>query len=205
LDTTWLRWVQQLQAISQAGLTYSRDPFDRERFEQLRHLAAEMLAARTGAPLAAVLGWLHAEAGYATPKVDVRVAVFRDNRILLVREAADQRWSVPGGWADVGESAAEVAVREVREESGYEVRVTKLLGIWDKAKHEHPPQLWYVYKIFFRAELTGGAARTGFETDDTGWFTRDAVPELSVDRITHRQIARLFEHHDSPELPADFD
>ena len=205
MDATWLRWLQQLQTISQAGLTYSRDPFDRERFEQLRRILAEMLAAQSAAPLETVLGWLRAEVGYATPKVDIRVAVFRDNRILLVHEAADKRWSVPGGWADVGESAAEVAAREVREESGYEVRVTKLLGICDKAKHEHPHQFWYVYKIFFRAELTGGSACTGTETDDIGWFTRDAVPELSLDRITHRQIARLFEHHDSPHLPADFD
>jgi ADP-ribose pyrophosphatase YjhB (NUDIX family) len=205
MDTTWLRWVQQLHVISQAGLTYCRDPFDRERFEQLRRIVAEMIAARTAASLETVLQWLRAEAGYATPKVDIRVAVFRDNHVLLVREAVDQRWSLPGGWADVGESAAEAAAREVREESGYEVRVTKLLGICDKAKHEHPPQFWYVYKIFFRAELTGGSARTGIETDDVGWFTRDAVPELSVDRITHRQIARLFEHHDSPDLAADFD
>jgi ADP-ribose pyrophosphatase YjhB (NUDIX family) len=205
MDATWLRWVQQLQTISQAGLTYSRDPFDRERFEQLRRILAEMLAAQSAAPLETALGWLRAEVGYPTPKVDIRVAVFRDNRILLVHEATDKRWSVPGGWADVGESAAEVAAREVREESGYEVRVTKLLGVCDKAKHEHPARFWYIYKIFFRAELTGGSACTGIETDDIGWFTRDAIPELSIDRITHRQIARLFEHHDSPNLPADFD
>jgi ADP-ribose pyrophosphatase YjhB (NUDIX family) len=201
----WLARAQRLQFIAQAGLTYSRDPYDRERFEQIQAVAAEILADGAGEPVDRVLSILRAEKGYATPKVDIRVAVFEDNRVLLVREASDGRWSLPGGWADVGETPAAVAVREAKEESGYDVRVIKLLALLDKAAHDPSPTLWYTYKIFFRGELLGGAPVTGHETAEVGWFARDALPELSVPRNTPAQLARLFEHHDAPDLPADFD
>jgi ADP-ribose pyrophosphatase YjhB (NUDIX family) len=201
----WLSWTQQMQAIAQAGLTYSQGPYDRQRYEQLQALAAEILSHHTAAPLAETLAIVRAEAGYATPKVDVRAAVFRNGRILLVRETSDRRWSLPGGWADVGDSPSEVAAREVQEESGYEVRVTKILAVLDKARHAHPPDLWYAYKLIFLAEVVGGAPRASHETSEVGWFDRDALPELSVPRITTGQIARVFVHHDHPELPTDFD
>jgi 8-oxo-dGTP pyrophosphatase MutT (NUDIX family) len=134
----WLTWARELQSIAQAGLTYSRDPYDRERFEQMQRVGAEMIAHHLQEPLETVLPLLRAEKGYATPKIDVRSAVFQDGRILLVRESADGRWSLPGGWCDVGESASAVAARETLEESGYDVRVTKLLGLLDKAHHGHP-------------------------------------------------------------------
>jgi ADP-ribose pyrophosphatase YjhB (NUDIX family) len=201
----WLERAQRLQFIAQAGLTYSRDPYDRERFEQIQAVAAEILAEGAGAPVDEVLPILQLEKGYATPKVDIRVAVFEDGRVLLVREASDGRWSLPGGWADVGETPAGVAVREAKEESGYDVRVTKLLGVLDKARHEPSPALWYTYKIFFRGELVGGAPVTGHETAEVGWFARQELPPLSVARNTPGQLARLFEHCDTPDLPADFD
>src|ERR1019366_3441386 len=138
----WLSWTQRLQALAQAGLTYSQGPYDRERYEELQRLAAEVLAHHTSAPFDQALAIVRAEAGYATPKVDVRTAVFQNGRVLLVRETSDGRWSLPGGWADVGDTPSEVAAREVREESGYEVRVTKLLAVLDKARHAHPPELW---------------------------------------------------------------
>lgn len=202
----WLRWADALQTIASAGLTYSHDPFDRERFEQVRAVAAEILAGHTDLSLPAAAAHLAAEPGYATPKVDVRAAVF-DNagRVLLVQELADGRWSLPGGWADLGESPAEVAVREVREEAGLEVRAVKLLAALDKRKHPHPPQLAYTYKLFLRCEVLGGTLRTSHETPAVDWFRRDALPPLSLDRVVPTELERMFQHLDDPELPADFD
>jgi len=201
----WLARAQRLHLIAQAGLTYSRDPFDRERFEQIQAMAAEILAEGMDEPVERVLAILQAENGYATPKVDIRVAVFENDRVLLVREASDGRWALPGGWADVGETPAHVAVREAKEESGYDVRVTKLLAVLDKARHDPTPALWYTYKIFFRGEIAGGSPSTGHETAEVGWFGRHELPPLSVARNTPEQLARLFEHADEPDLPADFD
>ena len=201
----WLSWTQRLQAIAQAGLTYSQGPYDRERYEQLQRLAAEVLTHHTSASPEQALAIVRAEAGYATPKVDVRTAVFQNGRVLLVRETSDGRWSLPGGWADVGDTPSEVAAREVREESGYEVRVTKLLAVLDKARHAHPPELWYTYRLFFLAELLGGAPQGSHETSEVGWFERGGLPELSTPRVTADQIERLFVHHDHPSLPTDFD
>src|SRR5687768_8074266 len=126
----WLDWARSLQTIAQAGLHYSRDPFDRERFEQVQGVAAEIIAEHTHGDVASMLQTLRAEPGYVTPKVDIRAVVFDRDRLLLVKESSDGCWAVPGGWADVGESPAEVAVREVREEAGYDVRATKLLAVF---------------------------------------------------------------------------
>lgn len=201
----WLRWADALQTIASAGLTYSRDPFDRDRFEQVRAVAAEILARQSDLSLPAAAERLRAEPGYVTPKVDVRAVVFDGDRVLLVREASDGRWSLPGGWADVGESPAEVAAREVREESGLEVRVTRLLAVLDKRKHPHPPQLAYVYKLFFLCEVTGGALRTSTETPGVDWFTRRTLPPLSLDRVLPAQVERMFQLRELPGAPADFD
>jgi ADP-ribose pyrophosphatase YjhB (NUDIX family) len=201
----WLRWADALQTIASAGLTYSRDPFDRDRFEQVRAVAAEILARHTDLALPDAEARLRAEAGYVTPKVDVRAAVFEGDRVLLVQEISDGRWSLPGGWADVGESPAEVAAREVREEAGLEVRVARLLAVLDKRKHPYPPQVWHVYKLFFLCEVTGGALRTSAETPGVDWFRRDALPPLSLDRVLPAQVDRLFHLREQPGLPADFD
>jgi ADP-ribose pyrophosphatase YjhB (NUDIX family) len=202
---SWLTWADALQTIAAAGLTYSRDPFDRERFEAVQRIAAEILALRTDLDLEVAVERLRAEPGYVTPKVDVRAAVFDAGRVLLVKEVADGRWSLPGGWADLGESPAEVAAREVREEAGLEVRPVKLLAVLDKRKHPHPPQLGHAYKLFFRCEVTGGALRPSAETPAVDWFPRDALPPLSLDRVLPAQVARLFAHLDAPCLPTDFD
>jgi ADP-ribose pyrophosphatase YjhB (NUDIX family) len=201
----WLRWADALQTIASAGLTYSRDPFDRDRFEQVRAIAAEILASHTDLALPAAAERLRAEPGYATPKVDVRAVVLDGEGVLLVREVSDGRWSVPGGWADVGESPAEVAAREVREETGLEVRVRRLLAVLDKRKHPHPPQVSHVYKLFFLCEVTGGALRTSFETPAVAWFPRGALPPLSVDRVLPAQVERMIHLADHPDLAPDFD
>jgi ADP-ribose pyrophosphatase YjhB (NUDIX family) len=205
VEMQWLRWSQHIQAIAQTGLAYARDPFDLERYQKLRDLAVQIAAAHLERPEDAVRAVLAAEQGYPTPKVDVRAVVFREGRVLLVREAADGRWSLPGGWADIGESPAQVATREVLEETGYQVRAAKVLAVYDKARHEHPPSMLYVYKLFFRCELIGGEARTSHETEAVGFFGREAIPPLSTGRVTTAQIRRMFEHHDREDLPADFD
>jgi ADP-ribose pyrophosphatase YjhB (NUDIX family) len=201
----WLRWVQRLQSITQAGLTYTRDPYDRERYEQLQQLTAELASAGDEAMTPSWLALLAAEKGYATPKVDVRAVVAKDGKLLFIREAQDGLWSLPGGWADLGESPREVAVREVLEESGYVVRATKLLAVYDKAKHEHPAELWYCYKLFVACELVGGAPAPSHETLDVAFFGADALPALSRPRITEAQIQRMFAHLAQPQLPTDFD
>jgi len=201
----WLRIADALQTIASAGLTYSQDPFDRDRFEQVRALAAEILSGHTDLSLEEASARLRAEPGYATPKVDVRAALLDGDKVLLVREVSDGRWSLPGGWAEVGESPGEVAVREVREETGLSVRVLKLAAVLDKRKHPHPPQLSYVYKLFFLCEVLGGTLRTSFETPGVDWFPRAALPPLSLDRVLPSQVERLFAHRDDPALPTEFD
>lgn len=202
----WLEWAQRIQAIAQTGLTYGKDPYDLERYEELRVLAAEICANYLGQPLEQVRDIFTLEQGYPTPKVDVRAAVFNpQGELLLVRERSDGRWSLPGGWADVGESPGEMAVRETREESGFAVRPVKLLAVYDLAKHAHPPSYWHTYKLVLRCDLVGGAAQTSLETDDVGFFARGNMPPLSLSRVTPEQIERLFQHYHDPNLPTDFD
>lgn len=200
-----LRWLQRLQTISQAGLTYAKDPYDRERYVQLQELAAEVAASITARPTEELLQIIRAEKGYATPKVDVRTVVEREGKLLFMRESQDGLWSLPGGWADIGESPSEIAQRDVLEETGFEVKATRLLAVYDKAKHDHPPEFWYCYKLFLRCELRGGAPHYGHETLDCGFFGRDELPPLSTPRVTLSQVQRMFEHVADPSLPTDFD
>jgi len=149
MNPAWLDWIQRLQAIAQTGLTYAADPYDVERYEQLREIAAEIAAAHSDTEFERISGLFADQAGYATPKVDVRGAVFRDDMILLVKERSDGGWTLPGGWADVGDSPGDAVVREIAEESGYQTRVVKLLALYDRNKHGHPPYPFHAYKIFF--------------------------------------------------------
>jgi ADP-ribose pyrophosphatase YjhB (NUDIX family) len=202
----WLDWTKRLQAIAQTGLTYAADRYDIERYTELRQVAAEMLAAGSGQDVAPVLAMLTQQTGYATPKVDTRGVVFRDDQVLLVRERAEGRWTLPGGWADVCASPAENVEREVWEESGYRVRAVKLLAVFDRSKHHQEPLLpFHVYKLFMLCSLLGGEATPSFETDAIGFFSEGDLPALSLGRVTPGQLARMFEHHRNPELPADFD
>jgi ADP-ribose pyrophosphatase YjhB (NUDIX family) len=206
LEPQWLRWARQLQAIAQNGLTYAQNAYDVERFEAVRQVAAEMMAAGSGTDLSRILDLFSAEVGYATPKVDVRGVVFRGDALLLVRELADGGWTLPGGWADPNESPGEAVVREVFEESGFQTRAVKLLAVYDRSKHPHvPPYPYHIYKLFLRCELVGGAAADSEETSEAAFFRRDEIPKLSIARVTPGQIARLFEHRLHPEWPADFD
>jgi ADP-ribose pyrophosphatase YjhB (NUDIX family) len=205
-EPKWLKWARQLAAIAQNGLTYTENYFDRERYEQVRQVAAEMMAEQSGADFRKVLDLFSGDVGYATPKVDVRGVVFREDHILLVKEREDGLWTLPGGWADVNESPREAVVREVIEESGYHTRATKVLAIWDREKHPHtPPFPYHIYKIFILCELTGGEAAASPEIEQVAFFPENGLPDLSISRVTPGQIARLFEHHRHLDLPTDFD
>ena len=201
----WAAWVARLRALADTGLEYCTSEYDRQRYEELREMALAMAAELANSPLDRVRGLLQVEPGYVTPKVDVRAAVFEGDQVLLVREASDGLWTLPGGWADVGESAREAAEREAREESGYEVRATKLAAVYDRARHGHPPQAIYAYKLFFLCERTGGSPRASIETLDVAFHPVQALPALSLPRVTAAQIQRLSEHQRHPDWPTDFD
>lgn len=202
----WLAWAQQLEAIAQNGLTYAPNEFEIERYKKVREIAAEMMASQSGIDAEVIASYFAHGAGYETPRVDVRGVVFQDGGILLVRELMDGgRWTLPGGWADVGDSPSEAVVREVWEESGYRVQAAKVLALLDRNKHNHPGHIHHIYKVFVRCEVTGGEPTDSNETSDATFFKEDEIPELSEGRVTRKQIARLFEHYRNPDWPTDFD
>ncbi len=201
----WLRWAQRLQAIAQTGLTYSRDPFDRERYEELRGIALAMASGEIGVPAEDVRVAFASGLGYPTPKVDVRAVVFRGEELLLVRERRSGRWTLPGGWADAGDTPSRAAERETLEESGYRVRAGKVLAVLDKTRHEHPPSIDYTYKLLIGCRLEGGEPVTSHEIDAVGFFARDARPALDLDRTTPGQVELAYQHLADPARPADFD
>jgi ADP-ribose pyrophosphatase YjhB (NUDIX family) len=207
MEPKWLVWAREIQATAQTGLAYAKDVYDRQRYERLQQLAAVILAESAGIDTQVVKGLLARQMGYATPKVDVRGAVFKNEQILLVQERADPgRWTLPGGWADVNQSPRECVIAEVRDEAGLEVRPVKLAAVYDRAKHAHePPYAFHIYKMFFICEILGGVAAPGIETDDVGFFDRDKLPELSTSRVLDYQIGRMFVHANSLELPTEFD
>jgi len=207
-EPDWLAWVREVQAIAQVGLTFCQEPYDRERYEALRALAARAMAAAGGADLSMVAGLFAAQEGYATPKVDVRGATFDSaGRILLVREAQDAgRWTLPGGWGDVNLTPAENVAKEVFEESGFIVQVKKLASVWDRTRQGHGVKAFSCYKLFFVCEITGGEAATSLETTEVGFFAEDALPaDLSTERVHRRQLHRMFAHARDPSLPTEFD
>jgi ADP-ribose pyrophosphatase YjhB (NUDIX family) len=205
-EPQWLRIARELRAIAQTGLTFNTDRFDRQRYERVRELAASMLAQGSGEHFDVIIEILREGWGYATPKVDVRGAAFVDGRVLLVREISDGHWTLPGGWADVNQSAAECVVREIAEESGFEARARKLAAVRDYQRSGHPPRnVDSIYKLFFLCDITGGAARPSNETSEVDFFARDALPPLSLGRTTAAQIDRMFHHAAHPELATDFD
>lgn len=197
-----------LTALSQNGLTFGTDDYDLDRYQKVGKLAAELLAVISGRPAAELAVELGRDCGYATPKVDVRGAVFdEDERVLLMRERADGRWSLPGGYADPGEPPSAAVVREVLEESGYGSSAVKLIACWDRELHNSAPPLpVHIYKLFFLCRRNGTVqAPQALETLDVGWFGLHALPELSLGRVNRRQLERALAHHRDPTLPTEFD
>lgn len=215
MNPKWLDWAQRLQAIAQTGFHYQPHMFDRERYDKVLEIATEMMAQGSGADPAQVRALFEGQAGHATPKVDVRGVVFHQDTVLLVREGLDGgRWTLPGGWADIGEPPSVSAVREVYEESGYRARAVRLLALYDRNLH-HPPSAFHSYKIFFQCELIDPepdddhAAHNGAsynETSEATFFREDTLPDdLSVGRVTRVQLERFFHLYRNPHLPADYD
>jgi ADP-ribose pyrophosphatase YjhB (NUDIX family) len=201
----WIDWARRIQALSQTGLEYAVSPYDTERYRKLSALAAEMFAAHTQTPVEAFERWFEVQPGYATPKVDVRAACFRDGKILLVQEKSDGLWCLPGGWADVGDVPSHAAVREVREESGYECEARKLVGVFDANRGAGPVPLFHAFKVLFLCEISGGAPLPDHEILSVAFFARDALPPLSPNRTESRHIAECFAHLDDPARPSSFD
>ncbi len=206
MEETWLSWVKSLQAIAQNGLTFSENQFDIARYKEIRKIAADILARYSSSSSDEILKFFETENGYATPKVDIRGAVFKDDKILLVKEISDGGWTLPGGWADPNETPSLAVEREVFEESGFEVKARKLIAVYDRTKQKHtPPYPYHVYKLFFLCDLIGGEKKHSIETDGVDFFKEDEIPRLSDARVKLHQIKRFFEFYRNPSLQADFD
>ncbi|GKV55789.1 putative ADP-ribose pyrophosphatase YjhB [Sporosarcina sp. NCCP-2222] len=189
----WLEWTKRIQAIAQSGLAFSKDMYDIERYEELRDISVEIMAAYADLEIEKVRELFANDEGYQTPKSDVRGVVFKDGRILMVKENADDRWALPGGFCDIGLSPSENIVKEIKEESGYDVVPVRLLALFDKNKHPHPPEAYHYYKIFILCELIGGEACASGETSSIGFFGEDQLPRVSANRNTECQIKKMFE------------
>jgi len=206
------RAAVRLAALAQDGLTYSiGDPakdYDTSRYRQVSDLAADLLAAVSSTSREVLRLVLDADAGYATPKVDVRAGVVDDReRLLLLRERSDGLWSLPGGWADPGDRPGEAAVREVLEETGYPVEVAKVVGVWDRdARGKTPPLPVAVFHLFFLCRVVGDPVPPqDLETLEIGWFGLDDLPALSLQRVSRWELERLLAHHRHPSLPTEWD
>ncbi len=201
----WLEWAREIQALCQTGLAYAAPGYDRDRYRRLAAIAGEIVAAHSQLDAAEVAKNFVAHPGYATPKVDVRAAVVREGRILLVQERTDRRWAMPGGWADVGETPSQMVVRETREESGFEVVPRRLVGVFDANRGGRPLELFHAYKLVFLCEIVGGAARPSEETLAVDFFAFDALPPLSEQRTNRRHLDEILAHLADPLRPAAFD
>jgi ADP-ribose pyrophosphatase YjhB (NUDIX family) len=202
---TLLDLSRRLLALAQTGLHFTPQEYDRERYREVAQIASQLLALESKLPAEELHRTWFVEDGYATPKVDVRGAVFRGDQVLMVRERVDDKWTLPGGWADVNDTPSHAVLKEIEQESGFTARVVKLAAVFDRNKHEHPPFLFHLWKMFFICEITGGEARTSYETTAVEFFPLDDLPELSTGRATAAQIRRMHRHYLHPELPTEFD
>jgi ADP-ribose pyrophosphatase YjhB (NUDIX family) len=203
----WIDYLERVLATAQIGLTFSKSPYDIERFRRLQQETAEVLATDANPDAAAVRDWIDLDTHYVTPKLDVRALVLdEEKRVLLVRESTDGLWSLPGGWCDVGESAGEAVVRETLEETGLSVKAVRLLALFDKHKHAHPPQIPHAHKAFFFCQpISGSLQERTNETTGARYFPIASLPPLSRQRVLPEQISRLAERALAGELETLFD
>ena len=196
----WLKIARELHSMSQVGLEHAQNGFETERYKRLRELAAEIVSKQSTLSAEEVQESFAMQPGYITPKVDVRAAVFHDGKILLVKEVNDGRWSMPGGWADVGDTPADATIRELREESGFDARVLSVIGIYDANRVPDKEMLpfYHAYKLLFLCEIIGGEARTSHETPDVGFFGIDEIPPLSLLRTTMMHVEHAFARKENP-------
>ena len=200
----WLQWAVELQSLAQAGLTYGKDAFDRERYERVREISAEIMSHMTEIPLEKVKGLFCNEIGYQTPKLDTRAAIFHQGKILLVREN-NGKWSLPGGWCDVNVSVAENTVKEVKEEAGLDVVAERIIAVQDRAKHNLPVYAYGVCKIFVQCSVIGGHFEENIETTEFHYFSMDELPELAGEKNNEEQIRMCFDAYGSPGWNTQFD
>ena len=200
----WLEWAKELQFIAQAGLTYTKDPFDKERFERVREIAAEIMSLQGRLPLAQVKDLFCNETGFQTPKLDTRAAIFKDDKILLVEEN-DGTWSMPGGWVDVMETVKSNTVKEVKEEAGLDVEAVRVIALHDRNLHNQPPYAYNVCKVFVLCEVKGGCFHPNIETVGSGYFGLDELPPLSVDKNSYQQIEMCFAARSDKDWRVEFD
>src|SRR5512143_4087654 len=187
----WMDWAREIFSLSQSGITYSGNPYDIERYKRLQEITAEIIAGQSTLAKEAVLESFSMQAGYITPKVDVRGAVVQDGRILLIQERADGKWAMPGGWADLGNSPASVAEREVWEESGFRVKAEKVVAVID-ANRIQPLEFYHAYKLIFQCRLLDGEPRISYETLAVDFFDPNHLPPLSSYRTNEEMAQEVF-------------
>lgn len=204
IQPVWLEWAKELQFIAQTGLTYSKDPFDMERFERIREISAEIVAKHTDLPLEKVKDLFCNEEGFQTPKLDSRAAIFRDDKILLVKER-NGTWSLPGGWVDVTETVKSNTIKEVKEEAGLDVETVRIIAVQDRNRHNHPIYAFNVCKVFILCEVIGGTFKPNIETTESRYFSLDEIPQLAEEKNSKAQIEMCFEaYHDNAwQVPFD--
>jgi len=201
----WLAWAREIQALAQTGLAFTTGHYDIQRYTRLMQIAAEIVAQHTGLSGESLISSFLSQPGYATPKIDVRGAVVRDGRILLVQERVDQHWCMPGGWADVGDPPAAMVAREVIEESGLVVRPRKVVGVFDANRSGRPLEFYHAYKIVFLCDEIGGNLRSSDETLAAKFFSFDELPLLSSPRTDQRHLDEVRAHLTDPRRAAIFD
>jgi ADP-ribose pyrophosphatase YjhB (NUDIX family) len=201
----WLDWAREIQALSQSSTHYAENEFQLERYHRLNEIAAEIIQAHTDLDFEPLVACFDLQKGYATPRVDVRGAVFREGKLLLVRERSDGGWTMPGGWADVGDAPSEGAEREVWEEAGFRVKARKVIGVYD-ANRSGPVEIFHAYKIVFLCDLIEGEARPSNETSEIAFFGADEIPaHLSGERTRPRHIEDAFAMLRDHTRPTEFD
>jgi ADP-ribose pyrophosphatase YjhB (NUDIX family) len=193
-----LNYAKRVQALAETGQHFSETDYDMDRYTELEQIAMEMISLITQNVISQVSTSIQEKNGYRTSKVDVRAVVFnQEEELLMVKEQVDGKWSLPGGWADVGFTPAEIAVKETREEAGVKVEPVRLLAIFDKKCHNHPPDVHYAYKIFIECRILDATLQTGYETTDAGFFRLETLPPLSTPRNTKEQVEMMFRFRDN--------
>lgn len=203
-EMRWLNWAIELQSLAQAGLTYSKDAYDIERFERIREISAEIVAHKSDIPIDKVKNLFCNETGYQTPKLDTRAAIFNDRKILLVREN-NGKWSLSGGWVDVNISVGENTVKEVKEESGLDVRAERIIAVQDRNKHNLPQYAYGICKIFVLCSLIGGHFESNIETTGFDYFSIDDLPPLAEEKSNAEQIKMCFDAYKNDNWQVQFD
>ena len=196
----------EISEVAQNGLTYGKDRHDLDRYTRLREISSLLLSSHSDVGQERIEIFLESEVGYVTPKIDVRAAVFdEEGRVLLVEES--DGFTLPGGWADPRESAAEGAVRETLEETGWLIEILRLGAVLDRERRGHRPLYPFsIYKIFFIARpLTFHPDRNTNETGPHGFFDVEALPHLSASRVNEDEIRLLKAMFLDPNLPTVFD